>query len=129
MSTRDRASLTARERAVLAHLEALVQAEDPEFARTMRGGRLGRARMLRGAMSRKAGAAARAAAAGAGARLRSPWWGALLVLAGLVVTLSTLGASMATGVAGALMTAVGIGLVAPATLEWQRRRRSQPGGS
>lgn len=122
MSTRGRASLTARERAAIAHLEALVQAEDPEFARKMEGGRLNAAKLRFAARLQPEDVAT-----GVGRFLGSRWWAALLIISGLVLMLFALGESVAAGVAGALVAASGIALMASGLVGARRRRRERPG--
>lgn len=132
MSTRGRVSLTARERAAIAHLEALVQAEDPEFARKMEGGRLNAAKLRFAARLQPEDVTTGPVTTGPvttglGRFLGSRWWAALLIISGLVLMLFALGESVAAGVAGALVAATGIALMASRVVELHSRRRERPG--
>jgi len=93
MSTRDDASLTDRERAALASLEAVAAAEDPLLARRLRGtSRL----HLVAHLPRIPG------------WLRSDWCAGPLVLVGMALMLVSMSTTVALGVAGAVVAAVGL---------------------
>jgi hypothetical protein len=96
MSTRDDASLTARERAALASLEALAAAEDPQLAHRLRGsGRI----HLSWRVPRVPD------------RFRTAWWGGPVVLVGLALMVLSLGTTLVLGVAGAGLATFGLWLV------------------
>jgi hypothetical protein len=93
MSTRDETSLTARERAALASLEATAAAEDPQLASRLRGASPFRwASYLPPIPS----------------WLWSSWWGVPVVLVGLMLIVVSLSAGLALGVAGALVVTGGV---------------------
>ena len=73
MSTRDDASLTAKERAALASLEAMAAAEDPQLASRLRGSR--RLRLFTGMPAIPSW-------------LRSTWWGVPALVVGLVLIIA-----------------------------------------
>jgi hypothetical protein len=92
MSTRDDASLTARERAALASLEASAAAEDPQLASRLRGS--SRFRMI-------------AHLPRVPAWVGSPWCAGSLVLVGLALVIISLSTTSVLGVAGLVMAAYG----------------------
>ncbi len=93
MSTRDEASLNARERAALASLEAQAAAEDPVLARRLRGSSPFRfvTKMP-----------------GIPAWLWQSWWGTPVALLGLVLVVLSLGTGFVVGLVGALMLTAGL---------------------
>jgi hypothetical protein len=103
MSTRDDASLTARERAALATLEASAAAEDPQLARRLRGSNP--FRLLR--------------------RIRVPawfwasWFGVPLTIVGLLLMVLSMSAGLVVGLVGAAVATGGMRMLMGA---WQRRR-------
>jgi hypothetical protein len=104
MSTRDDASLTARERAALASLEAMAAAEDPQLARRLRGSsRLGWLPALPPMP----------------AWCRRSWWGGPVALLGLVVMVLSVSAGLWLGIAGAALTTAGLRmLIGAIELRW-----------
>jgi hypothetical protein len=96
MSTPHEASLTEKERAILAGLAAQAEADDPTLAATLRG-RARRARRL----------------PHISVRLRVPtvvshWaWGVALAVLGLAVMVASLSVSLVLGIIGAVLTAAG----------------------
>lgn len=97
MSTRDDASLTARERAALASLEATAAAEDPQLASRLRGS--GPLRFLTHLPAIPDS-------------LRSSWWGAPAALVGLALMVLSMSIGLLVGVVGAVVATGGLGLVA-----------------
>ena len=99
MSTRDDASLTARERAALASLAAVAAAEDPQLARRLRGASRRRAvpQLLR-----------------IPGWMRSRWLAGPLVVVGLALVVVGLSVTVVLGVAGAAIAACGLWLTARA---------------
>jgi hypothetical protein len=97
MSTPHEASLTEKERAILAGLAAQAEADDPSLAATLRG----RARRARG-WPRPA------------FRLRVPaavshWgWGVVVAVVGLILVVASLSFSIVLGIVGALLMSAGI---------------------
>jgi hypothetical protein len=117
MSTRDEASLTARERAMLAALEATAAAEDPQLASRLKGsGRLRAVTRLR--------VVARLPRVPVWAR--SGWWAVPMVLVGLALVVLSLSTVAAIGVVGMLVAAGGLWIAAGA-LERHLRARRPPG--
>ncbi|HET6965092.1 MAG TPA: DUF3040 domain-containing protein [Acidimicrobiales bacterium] len=104
MSTPD-ARLNAAERAALADLEAAAMAADPALAARLRGGPGWRAlpavRTLHLRMARTWAAL-----------LRARWWGAVLLLAGLLLMAIGLGTTPIVSAVGAVAAAVGIRVLA-----------------
>lgn len=96
MSTRDEASLTDRERAALASLEAVAAAEDPQLAKRLRGAK--RFRLI-------------AEPPAIPSWLRSRWWAGPLLLFGLALVAIGLGTTVALSIVGSVMTAGGLGIV------------------
>ena|SRR6516225_9189520 len=96
MSTRDDASLTAKERAALASLEATAAAEDPQLASRLRGSR---------------GLRLFTRLPSVPAWLRSTWWGVPALVVGLALMILSLSVSVALGIAGAVLAAAGLWLV------------------
>src|SRR5690242_2165083 len=96
MSTRDDASLTAKERAALASLEAMAAAEDPQLASRLRGSRQLRLFTRLPAIP---------------AWLRSTWWGIPALVVGLVLVILSLSVSVVLGFAGALLVTAGLWMV------------------
>jgi hypothetical protein len=107
MSTRDDATLTARERAALASLAAMAAAEDPQLASRLRGSaRIHLVLRLPRIPD----------------RVRSEWWGTPMLVIGLALMVLSLSSTMVLGVAGAVMAACGAWLVAEALgRRWSRR--------
>lgn len=99
MSTRDDASLTARERAALATLEAVAAAEDPQLARRLRGAGRFRPTIHLPRIP---------------VRAPSSWWALPLVVVGLGLVVASLSTMVALGVLGAVITASGLRLAAGA---------------
>ena len=99
MSTRDDASLTARERAALASLAALAAAEDPQLARRLRGS--SRLRWIT-YLPRIPG------------WFRNSWWGGPLALVGLVLMVLSLSIGVLLGIAGAVVATGGLRMLAGA---------------
>src|ERR1700739_922930 len=96
MSTRDDASLTAKERAALASLEAMAAAEAPHLASRLRG-------------SRGLGLFTRLPAIPAW--LRSTWWGVPALVVGLALMILSLSVGVALVFVGAALAAVGLWMV------------------
>jgi hypothetical protein len=96
MSTRDDASLTAKERAALASLEAMAAAEDPQLASRLRGSR--RLRLFTGMPAIPSW-------------LRSTWWGVPALVVGLALIVLSLSVSVVLGVIGGVLAAAGLWLV------------------
>ena len=96
MSTRDDASLTAKERAALASLEAVAAAEDPQLASRLRG-------------SRRLHVFARMPAIPTW--LRSTWWGVPALVVGLVLVVLSLSVSVVLGIVGLVLAGAGLGMV------------------
>jgi Protein of unknown function (DUF3040) len=107
MSPPDDASLTAGERAALAGLEANAAAEDPSLASRLRGsGR--RPVIAHPGRIRTAD--------------RPGWWGAPLVLIGLILVALSLSTAWALGVVGSLIAVGGLYLIAASVA----RRGAEP---
>jgi hypothetical protein len=153
MGTRDDANLSAQERAALADLEASASAEDPRLAALLGGSGRMRA-LLRLGMPLGSAPPAGLRLLGrvhlpAGLRLpramlascrlpsprlpsppawmRSRWWGVPAALVGLVLVVLSLSITWALGVAGALVAAGGMWLMAR-ELDDRSRGRSRPPG-
>ena len=103
MSARDDASLTDRERAALAGLEATAAAEDPQLASRLTGS--SRLRVITHLPRIPAWS-------------RSRWWAGPLVAVGLVLVVVSLSTVWVVGVAGAVIAACGLWIVTGAV---QRR--------
>jgi hypothetical protein len=93
MSTRDDASLTDRERAALASLEAVAAADDPQLARRLRGA--SRLHLV-------------AHLPRIPAWLRSPWWAVPLFVVGLALVVVGLSTTVVLSVIGTLMMAAAL---------------------
>lgn len=95
MSLRDEAQLSPQERAALAQLEALAQADDPRLAAHLRGQRAVFARHWRLTRIRP-----------------RAWWGPALTVIGLVAMVWSLAfpLGLPVGIAGALATTAGLWL-------------------
>lgn len=105
MSTRDDSRLTAQERAVLASLEAMATADDPQLAARLRGP--GRWRLVVRMPSLPAW-------------IRSLWLAVPAVLAGLALIVVSLSTTLAVGVIGAGVAATGLwSLVLSAERRWE----------
>ncbi len=111
MSTRDDASLTARERAALASLEAQAHAEDPTLARRLRG-------------SSPFGLVTKVPRIPAW--LWQSWWGAPVAVLGLLLVGLSPSTGFVVGLVGALMLVAGLRMVAGAVQA--RRTGSGPAG-
>jgi hypothetical protein len=96
MSTRDDASLTAKERAALASLEATAAAEDPQLASRLRGSR--RLHLFPGLPAIPSW-------------LRSAWWGVPALAVGLALVILSLSVSVLLGFVGAVLAAAGLWLL------------------
>ncbi|HET9690626.1 MAG TPA: DUF3040 domain-containing protein [Acidimicrobiales bacterium] len=103
MDASDEAMLSARERAVLAQLEARAAADDPRWAS-----------QLGAAPARRAPDAARllVAVAQRWAALRAVVWGPVLLVVGVAVAVAGVGAGLAVGLVGVAAAAAGLGLLA-----------------
>jgi VIT1/CCC1 family predicted Fe2+/Mn2+ transporter len=109
---RDDGSLTAQERAALANLEAAAETEDPHLAARLQG--LSRFHLI-------------ARLPKVPVWLRSRWWGAPVVVAGLVLVVVGLSTGWVVGTAGAVIAASGLWLVVGAIDEhWIHRARPAP---
>jgi Protein of unknown function (DUF3040) len=96
MSTPHEASLTEKERAILASLAAQAEADDPSLAAALRGGT--RRPRRRPKLTFRVGIPGAV----------SHWaWGLLLAVAGLVVMVVSLSVSVGLGVVGAVLTVLG----------------------
>jgi hypothetical protein len=96
MGTRDDASLTAKERAALASLEAIAAAEDPQLASRLRGSSHWRWLTRLPAIPDW---------------VRSSWWGVPALVIGLALIVLSLSVGLALGLLGAAMAAAGLWLV------------------
>ena len=101
MSIRDEVSLSDQERKALSHLEARAAADDPVLAAHLRG------RSWLGSHVRLPAVPDQIRD-----KLRRPWCGPVLVVIGVVVMVLALSVSVAVSCLGAVLTAVGLGLVA-----------------
>lgn len=120
MSTPD-ARLSAAERAALADLEAAAVAADP-----------GLAALLRGGASRRIRSDLRLLRIGAvklsGAVIRAGWWGVPVVVAGMALMVLGLGSAIALSFGGAVLTALGLAILAcKAQLRLSRPSRRSTG--
>ena len=104
MSTPD-ARLSAAERAALADLEAAAAASDPGLAALLRGGR---GRWVHLDLRRVRASVAKAA----GLVMRARWWGVPMTVLGLFLMVLGLGSLLLISFVGALLTALGLGLLA-----------------
>jgi hypothetical protein len=110
MSTRDDASLTAKERAALASLEATAAAEDPQLASRLRGS--SRLRLLTRLPA-------------VPSWVRSSWWGIPALVLGLVLVVLSLSVGLPLGLVGAGLAGAGLWLVVGIVdRRWIRRRPS-----
>ena len=112
MSTRDDASLTAQERAALAHLEAAAAADDPQLAAWLRGP--GGLHLLSRLPTPPAW-------------MRNRWWGGPIALVGLVLVVLGVSAGFAVGLVGMVLAAAGLWLLAEAARRRWFADRSSPG--
>ena len=104
MGTRDDASLSAQERAALAHLEAAAAADDPQLAAWLRGP--GRLHLL-------------ASLPKLPAWMRNRWWGGPIALLGLVLVVLSMSTGWILGIFGAGLATVGLWLLVEAVrLRW-----------
>jgi hypothetical protein len=111
MSTRDDASLTARERAALARLEATAAAEDPQLASRLRGS--SRLRLLTRVPA-------------VPGWVRSRWWGVPALVLGLVLVVLSVSLGLAVGIIGAALCVAGLWLVVGMVeRRWMRGRTSE----
>jgi Protein of unknown function (DUF3040) len=111
MSAGDKVRLSVREREQLAAIQAMVEAGDPELAKTLTGHRglfkaAVRQAKWQGCLWAKAG-------------VERKWAGPLLFVLGFVLMLGTISFSAWVSVVGALLVAAGLGL---SIFRWQRRR-------
>lgn len=104
MSTPD-AKLSAAERAALADLEAAAVAADPGLAALLRGGAR---RRLRSDWRAVRGGYIKTRAW----IVRARWWGVPLTVAGLILMVLGLASALALSFAGALLTALGLAILA-----------------
>lgn len=111
MSTRDDASLTARERAALASLEAQAAAEDPTLARRLRG-------------SNPLGLVTKVPRIPAW--LWQSWWGGPVAVIGLVLVVLSPSTGFVVGLVGALMLTAGLRMLGGAV---QARRSASASGT
>lgn len=115
------ARLSAAERAALADLEAAASAADPTFAARLRGSRLTRLRpllLIGAARLTKLGEAWSRLLAGG-------FWGIPLTVAGLLLIVLGLAAGIAISVVGAVLTTVGLLILAKlAESRFQARREA-----
>ena len=101
MSGPEEAVLSAQERAALAQLEQRAAADDPRLASQLRGA----------ARRRAATARLVAAVAHLWAALRPAVWGPVLLVAGLTLTAVGVGAGLALGVVGVVLTTAALSLL------------------
>jgi hypothetical protein len=111
MSAGDKVRLSVRERQQLAAIQAMVEAGDPDLARTLTGHR----GTLKAALRR----ASNVACIWVKACSERRWIGPLFFVLGFGLIFSTIATLPWVGVVGALMVAAGLGL---AVHSWQRRR-------
>jgi len=96
MSTRDDPSLTAKERAALASLEATAAAEDPQLASRLRGSRRLRLFTRMPAIP---------------TWLRSMWWGVPVLAVGLALVILSLSVNLVLGFVGVALAGAGLWMV------------------
>jgi hypothetical protein len=111
MSAGDKIRLSVRERQQLAAIQAMVEAGDPDLARTLTG--------HRGTLKAVLRRVAQVCRLSAKACSERRWLGPVLFVLGFGLIFSTIAALPWVGVVGALMVAAGLGL---AVHSWQRRR-------
>jgi Protein of unknown function (DUF3040) len=111
MSTRDDASLSARERAALASLEAQAAAEDPQLSRRLRGSN--RFRLVTRVPRIPAW-------------LWQSWWGAPVAVIGLALMVLSASTGLVVGLVGAVTATAGLRMLAGA-IEARRSPSSPPG--
>jgi hypothetical protein len=111
MSTGDKVRLSVRERQQLAAIQAMVEAKDPELAKTLTGHRRPVLPALRHAWW--------LAHLWLRAFVERRWVGPLLFVFGLAVMFGTISLSAWVSVIGAVLVAAGLGLC---IFGWQRRR-------
>lgn len=114
------ARLNAAERAALADLEAAAAADDPHLAARLRGSPITRVRTWLPGLEPKLRAMwARVLAAG--------WWGIPVTMAGMALTVLGISAGTALSVAGALIGALGLRILAELGRDRGRRAGSRAG--
>jgi hypothetical protein len=118
MSTRDDARLTAQERAAFAGLEAAAAADDPQLAKRLRGSN---GIWVRSVLTR----CARLASEWWQRLLHLGWWGIPLAVVGLLLVVVSMSVGLALGVVGALMSTLGLYLVAR-TVRDRRTATAEP---
>jgi Protein of unknown function (DUF3040) len=111
MSEGDKVRLSVRERQQLAAIQAMVEAADPDLAKTLTG--------HRGSVQAALRRASQIACMWAKTCSERKWLGPLLFVLGFVLIFSTIAALPWVSVVGALMAAAGLGLVVHS---WQGRR-------
>jgi hypothetical protein len=111
MDAADKIRLSVRERQQLAAIQAMVEAGDPDLARTLTG--------HRGTVKATFRQISQVACVGAKFCFERRWLGPLLFVLGFVVIFATIATVPWAGVVGVLMVAAGLGL---AVHSWQRRR-------
>jgi Protein of unknown function (DUF3040) len=111
MSEGDKVRLSVRERQQLAAIQAMVEAGDPDLAKTLSG--------RRGSVQVALRRASQVVCVGVRACVKRRWLGPLLFVLGFVLIFSTIAVLPWASVAGALITAAGLGL---AVHSWQGRR-------
>jgi Protein of unknown function (DUF3040) len=112
MGTRDDASLSAQERAALAHLEAAAAADDPQLAAWLRGpGRL----HLLSLLPKPPG------------WMRNRWLGGPIAVLGLALIILSISAGWVIGILGAAVATIGLWLLVEAVrLRWISSTKSSP---
>jgi hypothetical protein len=110
MSEVDKVTLSVRELQQLAAIQAMVEARDPELARTLTG--------HKGSVQAALRRASQVALVWAQACSSKGWLGLLLFVVGFVVIFGTLAVQPWISLVGVLMAAAGLGLAIHA---WQRR--------
>ncbi|HXW79262.1 MAG TPA: hypothetical protein VEJ84_07165 [Acidimicrobiales bacterium] len=111
MSAGDKVRLSVRERQQLAAIQAMVEAGDPELAKTLTG--------HRGVLKAAFRQAKWLVCLWAKAILGRKWVGPLIFALGFVLMLGTISFSAWLSMVGALLVAAGLGL---SIFRWQRRR-------
>ncbi len=111
MDAADKVRLSVRERQQLAAIQAMVEAGDPDLARTLTGHK----GTVKAALRRMS----QVACVGARFCFERKWLAPVLFVLGFVLIFSTIAVVPWVGVVGALMVAAGLGL---AVHSWQRRR-------